>query len=519
MIKPTRKSQGFSSKAEIQTPTKNSKSLILQDAQAKQADSYIAKGRLKEAEEICLALIKASTKNHSIYANLAVIRGIQGRHHEARDLIKQAIILDPLKPESYYNLGITYEKLGDPKSAIKAYKQSLELDPDDAETHINLGNAFAENDNADHAVLHYKLAVNLKPKNPEAYINLGNMQTKQGAIHDAIKTYKEAISIDPQNPEPHWNYSLTLLLSGNFQAGWEEYEWRTKRDNEIYKVHADPKCNRWDGNTLTSCTNKQLLLVAEQGLGDTLQFMRYMTAFKDQGINASICAHPKLHPLIKASGISNSPLSPIEGSRVTEGSWLPLLSAPKHLGVNPKNPVIDAPYIKASKELLEKWKSILSIESKPIIGINWQGNPNSEKTGLKGRSLPLKAFSKIASKKDISLLSLQKGFGSEQLEKCSFKESFVESQCLINETWDFLETAAIISNCDLIITSDTAVAHLAGGLGKPTWLLLHKVPDWRWGLEGDTTFWYPSMRLFRQRKHGDWNEVMRRVNDCLKTYF
>ena len=117
------------------------------------------------------------------------------------------------------------------------------------------------------------------------------------------------------------------------------------------------------------------------------------------------------------------------------------------------------------------------------------------------------------------MLSLQKGFGSEQLETCSFKDRFVSCQDLVNQTWDFLETAAIISNCDLVITSDTSVAHLAGGMGKTTWLLLHKVPDWRWGLEGDNTFWYPSMRLFRQREQGNWNEVMEMVAEALLEHF
>ena len=128
-------------------------------------------------------------------------------------------------------------------------------------------------------------------------------------------------------------------------------------------------------------------------------------------------------------------------------------------------------------------------------------------------------FTPIKGSSQISLLSLQKGFGSEQLDACSFKDRFVSCQDQVNDIWDFLETAAIIANCDLVVTSDTSVAHLAGGMGKTTWLLLHKVPDWRWGLEGDTTFWYPSMRLFRQRERGNWDEVMERVAEALQEHF
>ncbi len=160
--------------------------------------------------------------------------------------------------------------------------------------------------------------------------------------------------------------------------------------------------------------------------------------------------------------------------------------------------------------LNQKWKNILSKEKKPVIGINWQGNPKMEKS-YQGRSLPLEIFSKI-NPGEGRFLSLQKGFGSEQLNDCSFRDKFVDCQDLVSNTWDFLETAAIIENCDLIITSDTSVAHLAGGMGKEVWLLLRDVPYWTWGMEGDTTFWYPSMKLFRQKERHNWQEVMERVS-------
>ena len=189
------------------------------------------------------------------------------------------------------------------------------------------------------------------------------------------------------------------------------------------------------------------------------------------------------------------------------------------LDVSPENPIITEPYIKTTEELTEKWANILDAKVNPIVGINWQGNPKTEERRLLGRSLALEAFAPITSSRQISLVSLQKGFGSEQLETCSFKDRFVSCQYQINETWDFLETAAIIANCDLIITSDTSVAHLAGGMGKTTWLLLKKVPEWRWGLDGDTTFWYPSMRLFRQKERGNWDEVMQQVAEALQQHF
>ena len=264
---------------------------------------------------------------------------------------------------------------------------------------------------------------------------------------------------------------------------------------------------------------KKLLVVSEQGLGDTLQFMRYAAVLQNKGISVSFCAQAKLHSLIKTSDEEISLITPDEANEVDVGEWIPLLSVPRYLGISPSHPIITEPYIKTKEELIMKWANILGTERHPVIGINWQGSPTTEKTWLRGRSIELESFAPITRSSQISLLSLQKGFGSEQLNTCTFKDRFVNCQTQINKTWDFLETAAIISNCDLVITSDTAVAHLAGGMGKNTWLLLHKNPDWRWGLEGDTTFWYPSMRLFRQKEIGNWAEVMERIDKALQEYF
>jgi ADP-heptose:LPS heptosyltransferase len=201
---------------------------------------------------------------------------------------------------------------------------------------------------------------------------------------------------------------------------------------------------------------------------------------------------------------------------IKEGKWIPLLSVSRFLDITPENPVVTDPYIHSSVELNARWKEILCKEDVPIVGINWQGNPKAEKSTLKGRSIPLEMFSILTENHNFKFLSLQKGFGSEQLETCSFKDRFVDCQNQVNETWDFLETASIIANCDLVITIDTYVAHLAAGMGKPTWCLLKFVPDWRWGMHGETTFWYPSMKLFRQKERNNWEEVLEEVSMELK---
>jgi len=357
----------------------------------------------------------------------------------------------------------------------------------------------------------------LKPNYPDAHYNLGIALQEQGDLDAAIASYNTALQLKPNYPDAHWNSSLTMLLGGDYRKGWEEYEWRFKKQKDTIRPNAFPKCRLWNGERPSQ--DDQLLLVSEQGLGDTLHFMRYALTLHSQGVALALCAPRKLHGLMQASGIDSSPLTPEQANQVTDGQWVPILSLPRILEVSPENPIITEPYIKTTYDLTAKWNGMLSAEQSPIIGISWQGNPKTEKMGLRGRSLPLEALGPIAFKTNASMLSLQKGFGSEQLEACSFKSHFVSCQDEVNEIWDFLETAAIIANCDLVITSDTSVAHLAGGMGKTTWVLLHKVPDWRWGLEGDTTFWYPSMRLFRQRERGNWVEVIERVVEELQTHF
>jgi ADP-heptose:LPS heptosyltransferase len=343
------------------------------------------------------------------------------------------------------------------------------------------------------------------------------VQDIQGELGDAIASYQMAICLQPDHADSHSNLAMAYLLAGDYEKGWDRYEWRFKFQKFESMLSAHPKAQRWGGTPLQ--TADKLLLVCEQGLGDTLHFMRYVLALKQQGIAVTLCAQPKLHGLIQASEIDAHPLTPEQANQFSDGQWIPLLSLPRHLGVNPNNPIITEPYLKTSDQLVSTWQEILSTEKKPIIGINWQGNPSHEKTNSKGRSLPLETFASIAAKTNGSLLSLQKGYGSEQLETCSFRDHFVSCQDQINETWDFLETAAIIDNCDLVITSDTSVAHLAGGMGKTTWLLLKTVPEWRWGLEGENTFWYSSMHLFRQKERGNWDEVMERVAEALQKEF
>ena len=221
----------------------------------------------------------------------------------------------------------------------------------------------------------------------------------------AILSYKDALEVNPRDAVASANLSLALFLAGDYRNGWLEYDNRfgTKRGREL--LGATPQCPVWDSSLLTPAS--PLLLVSEQGLGDALQFMRYVHMFRHKGISVSLCAPANLHTLIQVAGIDPAPLTPDQANHVTEGLWIPILSVPRHLGVNPDNPIITEPYIRSTPLLVEKWRGILTPEQRPIIAIHWQGNPESEKTNANGRSLPLETFSPLASRTDVTLLSLQ----------------------------------------------------------------------------------------------------------------
>ncbi len=474
--------------------------------------AFLKKANYESAIPSFKAAISLNPKLYKAYNNLG--NAFKGLGHIDQAIIsyKKAIKLSPNFAEALNNLGISFKLIDNIEESINSYRKALKFNPNYPEAYNNLGNVLQLKQNHEEAIICYQKALEINPRYAEAFNNLGTSQKQKGDLKEAIKSFQTALKINKNEPDAHWNLAITQLYCGNYKSGWENYEWRWKNIKAI-KPHANPKINKWQGELLHA--NEKLLIVSEQGLGDTIQFMRYIQCLKEKKIDVSFCALKKLHGLIKESKIDDNPLSPEQGDEVSEGKWLPLLSLPKYLGVSEDDPIVNDPYILTNDYLNQKWKSLLQKEKKPIIGINWQGNPNAEQKDLKGRSLHLENFRSLDMNDNFKFLSLQKGFGSDQMKKCSFQDKFVQCQDEINEIWDFVETAAIITNCDLIITSDTALAHLAGGIGKTTWVLLRDIPEWRWGICGEKTIWYPNMRLFRQKERYNWKEVMNRVSIAL----
>lgn len=479
--------------------------------------AYLQLGKLEDAIATFHQALSLHPDDPICHAGLGHVYQRQGELQQAIKAFQQALELRPDDPGSLTNLGSALQEKGLISDAIAAYEEALKLNPGHPDAHNNMGTALQKLGQVEEAIEAYREALAQQPNHGHALYNLGNALQEQGNLDSAIDAYRKAIESNAKRSKVNRNLSMTLLLAGDYRQGWELYESRFDCSESEEILHAVPRCRRWDGSTLPAGAG--LLLVSEQGLGDTFQFMRYALYLRhERELSISLCAPEKLHGLIKSSGIDNAPLTPSQTREVSEGYWIPLLSVPRHLGVSPESPLITAPYIHTSEPLRRKWQQLFRDHRRPIVAINWQGNPEHEVTHSKGRSLPLETFKPIAERCQVTLLSVQKGAGSEQLETCSFKAQFSPLQSQVNAAWDFLETAAILANCELVITSDTSIAHLAGGMGLPTWLLLKTVPEWRWGLESEVSFWYPSMRLFRQRHQGDWNEVMERVATALQEF-
>ncbi len=485
------------------------------DALNNLGNSLAAKGDIEKAIQTYERAIKVSSKSPSAYFNLGNIFKQLGNDLKAIEYYKESLHYDPNFFKSYYNLGNIFKQKGDLYAAINFYEKTIKLQPNFPDVYNNIGLTKYLLGDIDNAIHYYNKAIKLKSNNSHFYNNLGVALKEIGIIPDAIDAYKRAIKINPNYSEAHTNLSHLLLLSGDYENGWLEYEHRSKKQINASLPHVWPKCPLWDGQLISR--DEKLLVVSEQGLGDSLQYMRYIPYLRDQGICITFCAQSKLHSLIKSSNVDTDPLSPDSSEISSFDYWIPLLSIPRYLSLTKTNLLVTSSYISPAKVFINKWKDKFFMEKRPLVGLHWQGNPKIEDF-YRGRSIPLNYFSKIIKENNINLISLQKGPGSEQLENCSFKDVFSKYQDEIDFIWDFNEIAGIISNIDLIITCDTVTAHLAGGMGKNVWLLLRDTPYWTWGLDGSNCNWYPNMKIFRQKKRHNWYDVIEEVSEELKLF-
>ncbi|MDE5097350.1 MAG: tetratricopeptide repeat protein, partial [Trichodesmium sp. St16_bin4-tuft] len=458
-------------------------------------------GRLEEAIAHYKKAIELEPKNSSNYSNLGELLKNEGHLSEAIAHYQTAISLEPNNSSNYSNLGWVFLEKGQIESAIINYEKSIEINPDNSQANLNLGFAWEKKGNLSKASTYYQQAINLQPDYAQAYNNLGFTFQEEGNFTASIASYQKALELEPDFPDPHLNLSLVWLLLGDLKLGFQEYNWRWQASKALFLIQPE---KLWDGSNLEG---KKILIYAEQGYGDTIQFIRYIPLVKKQGGRITlVCQKPLVRLLEKIPEIEQC----LEGIvNLTFDVNAPLLELPRIFGTTLDNippPIknLNIPEIPSIK-LESPERNYLKVG---IVWMTKQGNQTAVK-----RSCKLMNFQYLLDVAGVSFYSLQKepGVDLKLLKTLPILD-------LSSQLNDFADTAGIITKLDLVITVDTAVAHLAGTLGKPVWILLPFVPDWRWMLDRNDSPWYPTARLFRQPKRGDWNSVLIEVKEALMEF-
>ncbi|PWT90071.1 MAG: glycosyltransferase [Proteobacteria bacterium] len=490
-------------------------------------------GNRQQAESLCREVLKTRPDHCDALHLLGVLEHEAGRFNAAIPLIRRAIDLKPAVASFHSNLGIAHRAGGQLTEAIKCYRQALWIDPQLVNAHFNLGNVFQDLGELERAGECYRKALSLKPDFGDALCNLGLVHRAQGQLDEAITCFRRAVAqgkacpnaltnlgialkekgdlveaaacqeqalrLDSKHANARFNLSLLRLLQGDFDRAWSDFECRWEASGLAPK-HVDIPL--WDGKPLKG---KTLLVYAEQALGDTLQFARYAALLRKRGAKVVLECQPGLAPLLEG----------VADQIIPEGELLPhidvqapLISLPGLMKTTAKTIPAHTPYVQSDSKLERFWRHKLSKVKGYKVGIAWQGNPDDPEDRL--WSIPLERFAALADVDGVRLVSLQIGPGHEQVSSLSgFPLLDLGGRMDRDITWS--DIAAAMMSLDLVVTADTPIAHLAGALGVPVWTVLAYVPEWRWQMDRADSPWYPTMRLFRQRRRGDWDEVMARV--------
>jgi tetratricopeptide (TPR) repeat protein len=493
-------------------------------------------GRQEEAIELLQGALLLAPENATLWADLASGLLEAGDAEASLACWQRCESLGGGGLEQRHDHTVALLQVGEAETARQRFEELLTLLPEHPRIRANLAHALEavarrhyEADQGDRALEALNRALDLlgeapagtpaapaDPDHPEAELlavlhdNAGIVLQNRGHLPEAITAHERALAFVPGRAESHFHLGLALLQTGASERGWHNYAWRFRSQPPASLCAAlEPP-----GPEQEPSGSGPLLLVGEQGLGDMLQFLRYVQLTEALNPEVRLCLPEKLHGLARSSGIRCPLLSPAEAETIPNSPWLPLMSIPRHPALIGSPAPGGHPYLRIPGERLKHWRRHLRSGLPPggrLVGVHWQGNPAVEGIQNRGRSFPLELLAPLARLAGVRLLSLQRGFGMEQRHSCSFREAFLDDQEELEAVLDFVEVGAMASACDLIISSDSALAHLCGGLGLPTWLLLRHVPDWRWGLEGEHTAWYPSLRLFRQSHAGQWQEPIERI--------
>lgn len=431
----------------------------------------------------------------------------------AEQALRTAVRLRPDSPLAHYNLARTLSGQHKTEAAIAELERTLELKPDIVEAHYNLGNALVAASQIEAAVTAFRHATALRHDFAQAWVNLGQSYRSLGRLDEALAALDRAVELAPTDAQARLQRAMALLLAGRDAEGWAEYEWRWQAPG-FPSPRRDFPQPIWDGAHLEG---RSILLHWEQGLGDTIQFIRYAAPVKSRGGIVLAEVQPRLFRLLHGvAGIDQ--LIPSGKPLPSFDCHAPLMSLPRILGaMGAAVPCHPDGYLIAEPARIERWRARLRDVAPPRVGLSWQGKRRHPDDRF--RSIPLAELAELFAVSGVTWISLQQA-GTDEIARCQLADRILDFSGETDQGPDaFVDSAAVIAGLDLVITVDTAMAHLAGALGEPVWVLLHAGPDWRWRQQGEQTPWYPTMRLFRQATLGDWQPVVRRMAAALHREF
>lgn len=458
--------------------------------------------------EHAVEVLGLALRLHPDAADLSTTRGnllrALGRYEEALEAHRQALASSPRSAAIHANLSALYLSWKRPQEALAEASTALELAPGAVELRFNLGTCLLTLERAAEAAAVLAEVVAVAPRHASAWLNLGEARLRSGDAAGAEAAFRRAVEADPSWSEAHFNLALRLLARGAFEEGWREYEWR-RRVADIPRRRLEGPA--WDGQPMPGRT---LLVTAEQGLGDTFQFARFLGAARERAKARLVFECPPALEVVLNGLDGVDELVPVGHPLPSWDAQASLLSLPFLTGASV---AASGPYVRAEASRVEAWRRRLAGPAR-WVAIAWQGNPAYRADAA--RSIPLAAFTRLARVPGVKLVSVQRQHGREQLAQWPKEVELLDVGAELDAAAPFVDTAAVLAAADLVVTSDTSVPHLAGALGRPVWLALASRADWRWGVEPSTTAWYERFRLFRQEREGDWDEVFGRIEAALR---
>jgi tetratricopeptide (TPR) repeat protein len=428
-----------------------------------------------------------------------------GRAEDAIDRNDRALAREPNSAEAWVRSGNVLTRLKRHADALARYDRALVLDPAHVDALTNRSASLERLGRAEEALAGLDRALALKPDSAGTLNNKATILKSLGRLDEAWPVYEKALALAPDDAETRANHGMALLMSGDFARGWADYEARWKKTANA-ALRPVLKVPEWRGQPLAG---KSILVFAEQGLGDVVQFARYLPLLRERGAAVTLLVAEKMHAILRPA-FPDVVIASKVGTRAFDFQCA-LMSLPLGFGTRVDTVPATVPYLKPDTARVAHWRERIGTDGFRI-GICWQGSPDPDVDA--GRSPPLAAFAPLATVPGVRLISLQKHTGTEQLTHVAFK---VEA---LGDGFDpgpdaFVDTLAVMESLDLVISPDTSIAHVAGALTRPLWIALKRVPDWRWMLNRPDTPWYPTARLFRQETAGDWGGVFARMREAL----